>query len=943
MQGNQGNRRSTVRGGLLRGASCASLVAAIAGMASTASAQAVAESPGAASTVSEIIITGSHISTGLKSPTPVTEVSQEQLTKAAPATLATQLRQLPALVNTVGPQVYTGVRFGGQSFLNLRGLDPVRTLTLVDGKRFTPTSLLGTVDVNLLPSALISRVDVVTGGASAAYGSDAVAGVVNFIVDGRFEGLKGSAQYGQTNHGDNGEFVASVAGGTSFAGGRGHIVASGEYYQNDGIPGGARAWQRAARYILPNPGGQPDLVVAPDVHSPLTYGGLITSGLGGTPAANAQFKGIMFGPGGVPQPYNFGTLTSSGRQSGGDGLDTGSYQDIERALTRYAFFSRATYDLTDKVTAYGDLLYGESHIDYILGPQSHSGSSGLTIQRDNAFLPSSIRDSMTALGVRSLAFARADSEPGPSREAHQNTTYRLSAGFNARLGDWKWDGYVEHGFDRERLLIYNNEIKANYLLALDAVISPVTGAPVCRSTLTNPTNGCQPFNPFGVGSPSAASLAYVNGALFLRNDISEEVAATNLAGDLVSLWAGPVSVAVGAEFRHERVDSKADPISQANGFRLGNFRSWKGSYDIEEGYVETEVPLLKDAPYAKSVSFNGAVRVTNYSNSGAVTTWKAGLVYEPNDELRLRVTRSRDIRAPNLNELYSPGQRSSASPIDPFKGGAQLLNVDVFVTGNPDLRPEIADTVTGGIVYRPAFARSLSLTVDYYHIALQGLIATVPIQTRLNQCFAGVDLDCAGLVRDSTGTLIRIDQRNINFSSLKAAGFDVEANYQVPLQDWFGAPGNLSLRALANFPTTLRVAAPGVPTVDYVGYSGGVSGPIVSGAGSTPRFTGQTQIGYDLGPWSILAQGRFIGGGKYFNSFAPKTLGLTKVSGAAYLDLNFERKLAVLGGGSVYLNVRNVFDKDPAFDPLPGGEFETNTALYDQQGRMYRVGFRFQY
>jgi outer membrane receptor protein involved in Fe transport len=893
--------------------------------------------------VESVVVTGSHIATGLVSPTPVTEVSAEQLAKASPATLASQMRQIPALMNTIGPHVYPGVRSGGQSFLNLRGLDPVRTLTLLDGQRVVPTGLFGTVDLNMIPSVLVQRVDVVTGGASAAYGSDAVAGVVNFILDSRFEGLKGNLGYGLTNHGDNGETVGSVAAGTSFADGRGHLVASAEYFQQDGIKGGRRGWQARSLYVIPNPSGQPNYVLAPHVTYPITYGGLITGGLGGTPAANAAFKGIMFGPGGVPEPYSYGTLTTSGAQSGGDGLDTGSYPEFERPLKRYTVFTRGSFDLTDHLTVTGDILFGQSSTDYLAGPQQHLGATGLTISRDNAYLPASIRSQMVALGLTGFTFTRADSED-ISRLNHALSTARATLGFKADLGPWKANGYYEHGENRERIYLYNNEVKAKYSAALDSVINPATGLPICRSTLTDPNNGCAPFNPFGVGSPSQAALAYVDGAATQLNHTKEDAAGLNLAGDLLNLPAGPLAVAVGGEVRRESIVSQSDAYSQQNALRLGNFLPWRGAYDIREAYVEAEVPLLRDLPFVRALSINAAGRLTNYSNSGDAKTWKVGAVWEPTSDLRLRVTRSHDIRAPNLNDLYSPGQRSSAAPVDPFKGGAQLSVIDVFVTGNPDLKPEVGDTFTAGVVYQPSFVRGFSATLDYYQIKVDGLIATVPVQTKLNQCFIGVNLDCASLHRDAGGNLVRIDQRAINFSSLQTSGLDLEVEYAPPLAEWIdGWRGDLSVRALANYTRELKLASPGAPEIDYAGYTGGLAQPPVTGAGNTPHVTGQVQVRYDLDAWSFLAQVRIVGSGDYFNAFAPKTMSLTKVAGRQYLDLNFERRLEALGGGAVYLNVRNVFDKDPPLDPAPGGLYETNTTLFDQDGRVFRVGVRFKY
>jgi outer membrane receptor protein involved in Fe transport len=264
----------------------------------------------------DIVVTGSRIGrSGFTTPTPVTVINSEQLVKSAPSTLAESLRNLPALTATSGPQRASGTQGGGQSFLNLRNLGAVRTLTLLDGRRFVAASQFGTVDVNLLPAGLIQRVDIVTGGASAAYGSDAVAGVVNFVLDTKYEGLKGEVSSGISSEGDNAEKRAILTGGISTAGDRLHLIASAEYYKNDGILEGKRDWARRGTNLINGPAGGPSQILAEDVRNLGTYGGTLLTGNGGTAAQNALFRGLQFGPGGTVLRYSFGSYATSTSRS----------------------------------------------------------------------------------------------------------------------------------------------------------------------------------------------------------------------------------------------------------------------------------------------------------------------------------------------------------------------------------------------------------------------------------------------------------------------------------------------------------------------------------------------------------------------------------------------------------------------------------------------------
>ena len=923
---------------------CASTAMVAAGLAFSFSAAAQETAGEQAATEQAIVVTGSRIArTGFTTPTPVTILSSADLAKSSPSTISDALRTLPALTNTSGTQRNSGSTGGGQSFLNLRGLGASRTLTLIDGHRFVSTNITGSVDANLVPGALVERVDLVTGGASAAYGSDAVAGVVNFVLNTHYTGVKGQVQYGLSSRDDNHEYLATLTAGSSFAGGRGHIVVSGEYFKNSGVAGDARDWAKAGYQIITNPTGagtvdNPSQILAGNVRLVTSYGGLILNGNGGTAAANAGFRGITFAPGGNPTSFNFGSLTSSGTQVGGDGVDNGIIQQINRPLERKTIFAHVLYEVAPKWEIFAEGSYAEVHSDYINGPNVHNSSAAqtayITIQRDNAYLPVSLRNQMTSAGVTSLTMTRWDLEDGLTHTDNLNKTTRLLGGFSGRLGgSWKMDGYFQWGENRNTNIVKNTNKIANFAQAADAVVNPANGQVVCRSTLTNPTNGCVPFNPFGVGSPSAASLAYVNGdsPAFIRT--TQQVAALNISGEPFSTWAGPVSLAVGGEYRRETANVTSDDLSVANGYKIGNQQPWSGAYTIREAYAETVVPLARDIMLLRKLDLNAAVRLTDYSTSGTVTTWKAGVNYTPVEDIRFRLTRSRDIRAPNLNELFSRGRQGVSTVRDPFKGNATVSNVSSLTTGNPALTPEIANTLTYGVVLSPRAVPGFQLSVDYYDITIDGAIATVTDQVALDQCYAGVTSLCTLSSRDAAGNLTAFRSAPINYSRLQTSGIDIEASYRVPLEKLFTSwKGRLTLRAVANRVNSYVTSAPGLVTRD-------VAGSIVD---SQPKWRGQAMIDYLNGPFNATLIGRYVSGGTYDVSRTPAQLGFQNVADYAVFDGQVSFKLPALGKeGQIYLNVRNLFDRSPRIAPLAGNlAIDTNPFLYDTVGRMFRLGIK---
>jgi outer membrane receptor protein involved in Fe transport len=892
----------------------------------------------------EIVVTATRvIRDGYEAPTPTTVVSNETLKVLAASNVADAVNFVPALAGSATPRSGNSGVSGGQAgtnTLDLRSMGANRTLVLMDGARLTPTALTGVVDINQLPDGLIERVDVVTGGASAAYGSDAMTGVVNFILNKDFTGLKTDAMVGMTEHGDGGKYQVSLTAGMPFAGTRGHFLFSSGFSDADGVRGIARSWYRGWK-VLNNPdyasgNGQPELLLRPEsAISQATPGALVTSG---------PLRGTEFTQGGAVRQFRYGAIDSPPVMSGGDWQisDRSRTPDLEAAVKRQTFFSRASWQLTDDVQIFGIASYAHSETDnqccwnYYL--------NNITIQRDNAFLPDSVRADMQRLELDTLTVGSTNQDLGAIHGYSQRDVKRVVAGINGklpRLGpSWRWDAYAQRGTSN----IVNDvtsTIVANYREAIDSV-RDANGQIVCRSTLTDPGNGCVPYNVLGYGVNSPAAVNYVLGTARLDQRLQQDVIAASVQGEPFSTWAGPVSMAGGVEYRQESVISHADPIAQASGYFVGNFKATRGSFDVIEGFLESVVPILSERPGAQVLDLNGAVRWTDYSASGQVVTWKLGATYSPVRNLTFRGTRSRDIRAPNLNDLFLAGQVNTQQVSDPFRANATALILRPMI-GNLNLDPEQADTLGVGVVYQPGLAPGLSMSVDYYRIDVDKAIATIQQQAIVDRCFAGNTALCSAIVRDANGVITQVTVQPVNLLSETAEGVDIEASYRRPV--W---GGNLTLRALATHVIERRIDD-GITVTELAGDN--------SGSAAQWRWLGMAS--YDTYDYGISLIGHGVSSGKLENAYvectsacpAPsvvnRTIDNNRVAGAVYLDLSLTYRLHDTGGlrnCELFFKVDNLADRDPApVGSIAGVSFVdpgVNPLLYDTVGRAYRAGIR---
>lgn len=911
----------------------------------------VAPEDDAPATLSEVVVTGSRVARGgYDTPTPVTVIDEAEIEASGTSNISDYVNQLPALSGSTLPATSNRSLSSGAAginSLNLRALGNARTLVLIDGRRSVGSTPQGTVDVSTFPQSLVRSVDIVTGGASAAYGSDAVSGVVNFVLDKTYTGVKADFSRGETTYGDDKVWNVDLTAGTPFAGGRGHLLLNGEITRRDGIHGVPREWNNQGWYLINNPAyavgnGRPEWLVTDRAgQSTMTPGGIIT---------NTALRGTYFGVGGTVNQLAYGD-TRDPWMIGGDWeqVQTNNTVSLSPTEDREGLFSRLSFNLTDRVEVFGEVSWNQHASLSWGGAQYEKGN--IILQADNAFLPAEVAERASELGITQFNLGTTNADVPIRASDNQRTVERYAVGvngwFDAVGTSWDWDAYYQRGVTDtdETLLVTNN---ARFAMAQDAVLHPDTGQIVCRSSIADPGNGCVPFNRMGIGVNSQEAIDYIVGTPARRQRFQQDVAALNFNTDFANPWsAAPVGIAFGAEYRKEQVSGSVEEQYQS-GWNAGNFLPTFGEYDVTEAYFEALVPL------PGQLEFNGAVRGTDYSTSGYVTTWKTGLTWSPVDDIRLRVTRSRDIRAPNLDELFLAGRRRTNTLSDPFADNASVQFTE-NVTGNLDLVPEKADSLGIGLIYRPSFVPGLGLSVDYYRIEIEDAIGMVSAQDTVDRCYAGNQNFCSAITRGLTpgGVPVITELRNspFNFVSQVARGLDFEASYGFELADVFrGGLGNVRLRALATRYLENTTDNGIDPPQDSAGQNRG-SGP--------PDWIYRLSATYNLDRFSATLTGRGVSSGVYDNSYIVcstdcpqstvlnRTINHNKIDGAFYLDTYFAYTLTSGAVGSqVYLSVNNALNRDPkvvAMGPSDSSHVEpyTNRGLYDYLGRVFMVGARF--
>ncbi|MBN9143354.1 MULTISPECIES: TonB-dependent receptor domain-containing protein [unclassified Novosphingobium] len=975
-------RDTTLRGARRLALSTSLLALALA----AAPAMAADEAPKADDDAPSIIVTGSRVSRqGFVSPTPVTVVGGEQVEHQAAVRITDVLNTLPALRQTTSPSTVSQQQ--GGNYVQLRGLGSVRTLVLVDNQRFVATTVNNLVDVNLIPTSLIERIEVVTGGASAAWGSDAVAGVSNFILKKNLQGLTGTAQYGQSTHGDSREYAFSLAGGRDFANGKGHVQLAGELSKSyDYLYGTSRGWaSQGWGYVVgptANPAAGAGRYLRSGTTSPiLAPGGTVISGAGGLLPVGNPLRGIQFGANGTILPFAYGTdalgnpiQNNANLQVGGQGVNPGITQAMNSPLQRGTLYGTLDYDLGSDVHFSAQASYGRTKSSTnALDVFSPNAGLGINILTTNPYVPAALL-AITPAGTTSYNIGRFNSELGRTTLTADNQTWRIVGGFNGKFGtSWKWNVAAGYGRTDNHSQIVNHLISANWKAAQDAVLGP-NNTIICRINSTNPADvamtsnpsyagfgagaGCVPVNVFGTNSISSAAAAYVMGTQTFDFHTGQTFADASLSGEPFSTWAGPVAMSSGIEIRRESLVGNSDPISNqstatfpSGGFNYGNPKPINGHYDVKEGFVEAAVPLLQSHG-TDAIALNGAVRLTDYSTSGTVTTWKLGGTVKPIEGVMFRVTRSRDIRAPNINELFLSTQTFVEGVTDYGNGNASVQAVRL-VQGNAALKPERADTFTAGVTLQPAVIPGLRIALDYYDIKVGGVIGSLTAQQILNFCYGqgGFNKDtsyCNYVNRNADGSLKNIIATNFNLQRLKTRGLDVEVAYNRAL-----GSGRIGFRFLGNALNAMIIDQGTGLASAVVDRAGEVSQNGFNGVpNGSPKWRHTFNVNYSRGPFDLFGQWRYVGPGVYDVTAQTITPGVANyiennsIASISYFDLAVSYKIISTAGKKVELFLRgdNILDKSPPI-VVQGGinPIANSGSFYDLVGARVTGGVRFSY
>jgi len=990
----------------------------------------------ATSEVEEISVTGSRIlrTSGMETPVPVTSLTTQELFDQDPgSTISQQLDALPQFFNNGTPQRGDGgnpsVGSGGPGALNIRNLNSPssgagisRTLTLLDGARVVPTDKRGTVNVDMFPTALMRSVDVVTGGASAAYGADALGGVVNFVLDREFEGLKINVGTGMHEYDRSGkQWEVSIAGGKAFD--RLHVIGSFEARHTDEVQPDSRRWDSTGDMwgYVTNPAWV-SATATPNIPQRLTLQNVTTANssptglIRGTNSPLDWFKFTRDGTG--IEPFNLGSLSAlpgrpgatatvaGGPEPGIDFLTSTSGASGMNAVSRSGF-GGVQYELSPTLTGFAQIMIGRTESN----DSSNNANFNLAnnwaplIAVDNAYLPEAVRQVMLARNMTQFPLHKTSQQfPGHpdigSTRIGRNvfTQWQYSVGVDWEfIEDWNMRASWQQGQSFRNSQAFNLMQVDRVHLGMDAVRHPVSGQIVCRVNLpqysptaaqlaasvagrissvpvnpyipagtpgntiplTSPVepaaiSECVPFNVLGSGNMSQAAIDYVGTDRFNLGYVDQDFAEILVTGELHEGWGpGAIGFAGGLTWRDQQfitnatpreVDLLGPPLNVpalgirgiAAGFTGGgaglNLFSGipiiGGQTDVWEWFSEVNVPVWESAG-GQRFETDLAFRRSTYDRAGAIDSWKVGGNLVVTDDLRLRVTRSRDVREPSFAELFD-AQGAGDTIMDPNFGRESYLTSSIR-GGNPNLRPEYADTRTAGFVYQPSFLPwldGLSVSLDWYDVDIKDAVARLSPQRIVDDCANGSAQLCALLTRDAnTGRVVNVLDVFLNVAAARTRGVDMEVVYRAEPNFFASQNESFSLRWLTGHTMERSDTAPGALPQER------------SGSLGLPDLTTNLTATYGIGSYSFQLQGRFVdsvlrnaiwveGRDVDDNTVASMTWFNARIGYNGEFESGSTWSLAV--------NVQNILDKEP---PIFG--WTNNT--YDQFGRRYNISFNYNY
>ena len=932
--------------------------------------------PNAETEVEPLIVTGSRLpNPNLESIRPVTAVTAEEIRQQGATRVEDVVRALPQAYAGQGSEVSNGAT--GTATVDLRNLGPSRTLVLIDGRRMVPGDpTLPVADINFIPAQLIDRIDVVTGGASAVYGADAVAGVVNFIMVKGFQGVRLDAQYSVNQH-QNDNAIAKTMREFGISPPEGNVV-DGGVVDLTGVIGintpdarGGAVVYATYRATQPVTLGQRDFSACPlDAQGPSKA--FFCTGSGAAfPARVISFDRLAADLPGDLLVDNGGFRRF---RAPDDLFNFAPYNYFQRPDERYTLGAFAHYELSPNADAYTQLMFMDDRTRASLAPSAIFGQTIRMPCASPLLSAAQVATLCTDVGlgpedVTNLLLFRRNVEGDPRQDDLRHTDYRIVAGLRGDLGrGWSYDVYGQYSAVVFSEMFLADFSRSRTPLALDVVRHPVTGKLVCRSALDPNTaislRGCQPYDIFSPAGPSPESVRYLQTNGFANGSTAEQVVSGQVTGNLteygiISPWANDgIAVAFGAEYRRELLAINYSPEFRTGDLagQGGPLQSVEGAFDVAEAFGEARVPIVDRRPLLESLAVEVGLRHADYSSFGRTNTYKIGLEWAPVEDLRLRAGYNRAVRAPNILELFTPSQIRPGLRNDPCAGPTPRLGpsecantgvspeqygqvpanpggmYNVLAGGNTELRPETSNSWSLGFVTAPKLLPGFNVSLDYFDIKLKDAIGELDPDFLLITCATGGDPDlCAQIERDpQTGSLFTgggfVRNTTLNVGHIRTSGIDVAANYRPPLAEWgVDNIGSVDIAFVGTWLAKMEIApglpAPSDPTVnsfDCAGlYGAGACGP------PNPRWRHRLRVNWNT-PWdglSLLATWRHFGGvtnqnagsdNPYFDN-TPTPGADLRLPAEDYFDLAATWR--VLDNFTLRAGVNNLFDNDP---PLVG-------------------------
>jgi len=977
-----------------------------------AASQASAAAAAAAGEVSEIVVTGTRIpSPNLTSIAPVTSIGAADIKAQGVSRVEDLINSLPQAFAAQGSNYSNGSN--GTATVNLRGLGSNRTVVLIDGRRLqagNPTSAITAVaaDLNFIPTALVERVDVLTGGASAVYGADAVGGVVNFIMNKNFEGVRVDAQYSIYQHSQHNDYIQGVVrAARATAAVPDNYIVPGDFKGGEGsqvsltmgvnAPDGKGNITAYATYISINPVTAANYdYTACALNSGTTFAASKCGGSGTSyPARVGNFTVDPTGAGNTFRARNAAT----------DVYNFAPTNFLQRPDERYGLGAFAHYEITPMFEAYTDVMFMEDNSTATIAPGGIFVGGGpgpggaFQINCNNPLMTVAQQGQLCGVNAGTATLvnvpvARRNVEGGGRNSVFHHEEYRIVVGLKGQLSEnWSYDAYMQYGSTTLSQRTENYFVLSRINNALRAETN-AQGQVVCSSVITGVDPACVPYNLFRVGGVTQAALDYLQAPAFSSGNITERVANVNVVGLLPDAIKSPmandgVGVSFGAEYRREHLDFAADFV-QASGQLSGAGGASppvNGGYDVYELFGEARVPLVQDQAWAKDITLELAYRYSDYSNAGVTNTYKVAGDWTVVDGLRFRGGYNRAVRAPNVVELFSPQNVVLDGTEDPCAGltvgnplvarcatlfglsqqQVLLLEPDPAAQyngqtgGNPNLKPETADTYTVGVVWSPSFISGLNFTLDYFDIKVKDYISNIGADTIINGCVNGtqpsfcplVHRDAIGSIRSTQGYVI---DTTFNTGGLRTTGIDVSATYRTGL-DAIGLDnaGSVSMNFVGTWLDKLETTPQkGDDPIDCAGLYGAACSALGGSPNPNPewrhkmRVTWNTPFEYGwVGGFGLSAQWRYLSSVKLdATSSNPALTGPVlgtdaKLKAQSYIDLLATWKIK--DSYSFRAGVNNVFDNDPPLTGqtnCPAGPCNQNVyaQVYDSLGRYFFIG-----